>query len=296
MDLDDVSEQDELYAIGTANEVSEKMNLSTAVRNSELWLRNCKDSHPSCWESQRGILPTRVLDLEKDGEGSSVVLIETNGVIGRYMTLSHCWGATHPLTTTSTTINERKDGISLSNLPRTFKDFVDVAKGLGVRYVWIDSLCIIQDDAADWASEAGKMASVYSGSYLNIAGSSASGCQGGLFPSESTMDNYRLTKAYRIQTLKAERTTLCLCTETDYSGPRSHGEIRRWRSKEFTNIRERPSCQSPASNMALPFSPTLAYSLSAVPCMGPPRTLSRTPNTPLPHLGTGLGLQKQSPL
>ena len=123
---------------------------------SELWIKNYKDNHPSCWESEGGILPTRLPDFEKDGERRSVVLIETNGMTGRYMTLCHCWGATHPLTTTTATIHERKHGILLSEIPRTSKDFIEVAKDLGMRYVWIDSLCIFQDDAADWASEAGK--------------------------------------------------------------------------------------------------------------------------------------------
>jgi Heterokaryon incompatibility protein (HET) len=205
INIDNSGGENQQYAIGTASGVSEKLDLSTAVHQGELWLKSCRDNHPSCWQIEEARLPTRVLDLEKDESGLSIVLIETGQMVGRYMTLSHCWGTTHPLTTTTSNLHYRMQGILVSELPKTFKDLVDVARGLGVRYVWIDSLCIIQDDASDWASEAGKMASVYSGSYLNIAGASAAGCLGGLFPSEATMDIYRPLEARRIKTPKAER-------------------------------------------------------------------------------------------
>jgi Heterokaryon incompatibility protein (HET) len=76
-------------------------------------------------------------------------------------------------TTTSSTIDERLRAIPMAGLSRTFVDFIGIARRMQVRYVWIDSLCIIQDSREDWEKEAAQMASVYSNSYCTIAASSS---------------------------------------------------------------------------------------------------------------------------
>ncbi|KAL2198563.1 hypothetical protein P885DRAFT_59121 [Corynascus similis CBS 632.67] len=73
-----------------------------------------------------------------------------------------------PLTTTRETLPLRKRGIAIRELPKTFRDAVVMTLCLGVRYLWIDSLCIVQDDAEDWAREAGQMAKVYRNAYLTL--------------------------------------------------------------------------------------------------------------------------------
>ncbi|KAL8695076.1 MAG: hypothetical protein Q9218_000354 [Villophora microphyllina] len=69
--------------------------------------------------------------------------------------------------------------IPLSSMPRTLQDAVEVVKKLGLEYIWIDALCIIQDSRSDWETESARMKDVYSGAYLTIvatsAGSSADG-------------------------------------------------------------------------------------------------------------------------
>jgi len=97
------------------------------------------------------------------------------------MTLSHCWGRTQFITTTRDTLRKRRAGIALSDLSETFKDAVSLTRKLKIRYLWIDSLCIIQGDNDDWEREAGKMGSVYSQSFLNIAATSSAAGSGGLF-------------------------------------------------------------------------------------------------------------------
>ncbi|KAF2446745.1 HET-domain-containing protein, partial [Karstenula rhodostoma CBS 690.94] len=64
-------------------------------------------------------------------------------------------------------------------IPRTFNDAMKITRALGLRYIWIDSLCIIQDDEQDWQHEAMRMAEVYRGSYLNIAAIDSLNCNGG---------------------------------------------------------------------------------------------------------------------
>ncbi|KAF2670488.1 HET-domain-containing protein, partial [Microthyrium microscopicum] len=91
-----------------------------------------------------------------------------------YASLSHCWGtSSHPLTTKAT-LESRKRGFPVAELAQTFQDAIFVTRALGIRYLWIDSLCICQDDRADWERESAKMASVYSNAHITISAQRAS--------------------------------------------------------------------------------------------------------------------------
>jgi hypothetical protein len=81
--------------------------------------------------------------------------------------------------TTSQSLARHNESISAEDLPQTFRDFIEIARRLRVRYVWIDSLCIIQNTREDWEKEAAQMASVYSKSYLTISASSSADGSGG---------------------------------------------------------------------------------------------------------------------
>lgn len=97
---------------------------------------------------------------------------------GEYVTLSHCWGA--PSLRIIRLIRENEvafmtDGIPLKALPLTFRQAIDFARRLSedIRYIWIDSLCILQDDLEDWEREGLQMYSVYRNSYCNISATAA---------------------------------------------------------------------------------------------------------------------------
>jgi hypothetical protein len=163
--------------------VPERLDVDIATRQARQWLNECEVNHQcSVYRRSRTQLPTRVLDLGEDASPQdSIKLFETGGVEDIYMTLSHCWGPTQFITTTRDTIKQRIAGIALSDLPQTFKDAVSLTRKLGIRYLWIDSLCIKQKDKEDWEREAGKMGSVYSQSFLNIAATRSAEGSGGLF-------------------------------------------------------------------------------------------------------------------
>ncbi|KAJ5087745.1 HET-domain-containing protein [Penicillium angulare] len=93
--------------------------------------------------------PTRVIDVDPDSSSTDVRLIESKGRQARYIALSHRWGGSETLTTTSSTLDRRISGINLNELPKTFQDAIKIARLLHVRYLWIDSLCVIQDDTKD---------------------------------------------------------------------------------------------------------------------------------------------------
>ncbi|TVY76001.1 hypothetical protein LSUE1_G003927 [Lachnellula suecica] len=156
-------------------------------------LNTCLQEHDVC--KQPPFWPKRVLDLQPQGARNSdyLRLVEPmSGVDGNYATLSHCWGKSKMLTTMNKTRDKRMKGILLSELPRTFQDAVSIVKGLGIRYLWIDSLCIIQDDVEDWTVQSSEMAAIYKCSYLTIAASSAPDSSAGLF-------NQRNFKSYPVE-------------------------------------------------------------------------------------------------
>lgn len=120
-------------------------------------------------------MPTRVVEVGTH-DAPTVRLRRTNGIHEPYLTLSHCWGNADIKKRTT----EGDFDIPLEQLPRTFQDAVTVTRRLGFAYLWIDSLCIIQGDEADWEHESANMASVYANGTLNLAASYSTDSHGGL--------------------------------------------------------------------------------------------------------------------
>ena len=98
-----------------------------------------------------------------------------------YTTLSHCWGGRDVLKLTLHTQTSFKQGIPLASLPLTFQDAVDVTRKLGLRYLWIDSLCILQDSVEDWHKESAMMDKIYTHARVNIAATCAEDSSKGLY-------------------------------------------------------------------------------------------------------------------
>lgn len=95
--------------------------------------------------------------------------------------MSHCWGSNMPLLLSSKTITALQEEIPVSRLSKSFQDGIVTTRRLGVRYLWIDSLCIIQDSEKDWREQSASMAQIYSNSYCNIAAAHASNGTYGCF-------------------------------------------------------------------------------------------------------------------
>jgi hypothetical protein len=150
------------------------------------WLQMCEDSHESCEILKDVRLPTRVLSLMGDVDAPLVCLIETAGMRGRYCALSHCWGPPYrrPLRTTSESYQSHLNNIRFRDLPRTFQEAIMLVLGMGMQFLWIDSLCILQDSQEDWQIEAKVMRDVYHNAALVIAASGAADATEGLFVSQ----------------------------------------------------------------------------------------------------------------
>ncbi|KAF2478375.1 HET-domain-containing protein, partial [Lindgomyces ingoldianus] len=127
--------------------------------------------------------PSRLLDLQ-EFENGRICLVNTTSLqtpLPEYFTLSHCWGKHQSLKTTQLTLVKHQEGLSVSDLPRTYSDANKAARRLGAQYLWIDSLCIVQDSNEDWEREAQAMASIYQNSALTISATSSSDGQGGCY-------------------------------------------------------------------------------------------------------------------
>ncbi len=135
-----------------------------------------------------GFLPTRLLEICSNG---SIRVVDTRTVLQqqkqqqeqgqkqqpplRYVALSHRWGRSQHFITTKSNLESRKEGFSEDGLPMTYKDAVIVARRLGFKYIWIDSLCIVQDDEDDWKSESQQMGDVFKHASFTIAAHCADG-------------------------------------------------------------------------------------------------------------------------
>ncbi|KAI0440127.1 heterokaryon incompatibility protein-domain-containing protein [Xylaria telfairii] len=159
------------------------------------WLTDCDNNHTGCHlettETSPFRLPTRLIDVGRN-EFPDVHLLETRSCQElstqhvRYIALSHPWGDkaenSHYYTTRSN-ISYHQTGIPVNKLPDTVKDAIRVTRALGVRYLWIDSLCIVQGEDGDFNEEAKHMETVFSFAYCVISASSAKGMSSGFLKS-----------------------------------------------------------------------------------------------------------------
>ena len=197
-----------------------KINYSGSIEAMDLmatWSSQCLQGHPRCAHrnsAQR--LPTRVLDLgpasPAEENGSYLRLMSSNGRRARYACLSYRWSSlAQQYRTTRQNYHEHLCNIAIQRLPQTFRDAIKLVRHLGLRYLWIDCLCIIQDDDDDWERECGRMASIFEHSFITISALSAKDSTYGLFHRWNTFDAWKLHIQTRDGTqigLRGEQSTL----------------------------------------------------------------------------------------
>lgn len=129
----------------------------------------CSKNHKRlpCSTQPSGFAPKRLIRISPDT--ASLRLIESSAVTGPYATLSYCWGGAKPPSTTKANLSTRLHDIPVHSLPVVFNQAIQLARNLGILYMWIDSLCIIQDSIEDWEAESQKMSLYYKNGSMNIA-------------------------------------------------------------------------------------------------------------------------------
>lgn len=169
----------QILACGTGEE-----ECSSLIR---YWMDQCREHHGACTSESRRLWgdfrPSRLLEVRQSDDVLSLVLRDSD-VLPKditYLTLSHCWGGNLPFTLCEGTKAELMSGVAISILPQTFQDAANLTFQLGVKYIWIDALCIIQGSMQDWENEGAQMCEVYSYAAMNIMATTSSDGSSGLF-------------------------------------------------------------------------------------------------------------------
>ncbi|KAK2769742.1 heterokaryon incompatibility protein [Colletotrichum kahawae] len=199
----DLFPKEDLGTIPSSRSFGSRTDCEASRKQMKSWLKNCLDNHPKCKarHADRDFMPTRVLDIGASDSvepPTHVRVVETKQELiktkdRRYMTLSHCWGrmefvrltaqdhaefTTHGIAWESSSSGKKRNDIC-SN--KNFAEAIQTARKLGIRYIWIDSICIIQNSVEDWECEAKLMHKVYRNSYCNLAAVDSQDGSGGLF-------------------------------------------------------------------------------------------------------------------
>lgn len=151
---------------------------SASIAQIKQWLDQCK-----CSDMTGDFLPERLLDVGIN-QSDKVKVVEKKDVPpgSQYIALSHCWGKT-PSTCKllSSNVEDFMLGLALEDLPKTFQQSCLVARALGIQYIWIDSVCIMQDSTEDWERNAALMWEVYAKAFCTLAATASESSHQGLF-------------------------------------------------------------------------------------------------------------------
>ena len=154
------------------------------IETAREWLSKCTSSNHSCpTQLQPESYPARLLHLDAE----MVRLVETKDtkISDRYVTLSYCWGRNpQHLTLTTQNIDMLRRGIPSADLAKTFREAIQVTQSLGLKYLWIDALCILQSGEGcreDWENHVVEMSTIYANCLLNIAVDHGESAQAGCF-------------------------------------------------------------------------------------------------------------------
>ena len=160
------------------------------------WLNDCQEHH-SC-KNMLGIMPARLIEITGTSETISLRLRQT-AEVGRvpFAALSYCWGGEQPMKCLSSNVVSYGTAIPFEKQPPTIKDATKVCQGMGLQYLWIDALCIIQDDSNDKSVEIAKMTSIYGSATVTITAARSSSATEGFLgerfpgPREGAIVSYR---------------------------------------------------------------------------------------------------------
>ncbi|KAL0263036.1 hypothetical protein SLS55_002011 [Diplodia seriata] len=167
------------------------------------WLYRCLDKHKICEQDlSSNEPPRRLVQLKTNGyEGLRPRLVDTRKQRDgdwRWCCLSYCWGGDQPVKATNATIQLFQDEIPVEELPKTIYDAMVAARELGMAYIWIDCLCIIQDDELDKAWEISRMPWIYHSAVFTIAVSSAASSTEGFLSADQEDDASKQTRRFHL--------------------------------------------------------------------------------------------------
>jgi Heterokaryon incompatibility protein (HET) len=171
--------------------------LFQSVKTIKTWMNRCAHEHGrKCTNGDRkssDFRPSRVLEVRRIAGGENIAIrLRLQEDLAQlpdlhYATLSHCWGKSKHLVLKQSLLSQFREDIPLPDLPKTFQDAAILMALLDISYLWIDSLCIVQDSKADWTKEAHLMSRVYGEAYLNVTATASKSDEEGIFDREKSL-------------------------------------------------------------------------------------------------------------
>ena len=155
------------------------------------WLEECHLSHPKCRQLESGTLPTRVIDVRLGTSEEPKLRVSRPNETGRYLALSYCWGGDQHIKAIVRTWKRWTRALPYADLSRSIRDAIAVARHVGIPFLWVDPLCIVQDDPQDRAEEMAKMPQIYKAAYCTISAASARACHRGFLQAREPSQNRR---------------------------------------------------------------------------------------------------------
>lgn len=140
----------------------------------ERWRITCQtgldSGHRVCSLTEEPFAPKRLIRLQPTESGIELRLVDNDllALRPKWAALSYRWGVPQPDKLIGDNLEAYRTSIPWTCLPKTLQDAVTTAHLLGVHYIWIDSLCIKQDDGTDLRIETGKMTKVYAHAEFTI--------------------------------------------------------------------------------------------------------------------------------
>ncbi|EWY83526.1 hypothetical protein FOYG_13334 [Fusarium oxysporum NRRL 32931] len=147
------------------------------------WYEACSDSHESCQRlrSSPKFAPSRLIDISSGDDWKLCLYPRDILDPPDYMTLSYRWAKNPSVVLLNSNLEDFRRGAPISRLLKTFREAMTVARRLSIKYLWVDSLCIIQDSTEDWARESLQTHQVYANSACTISVTASEGPDEGLF-------------------------------------------------------------------------------------------------------------------
>jgi len=144
------------------------------VSTAKAWLDDCKAHHHACSNVDAGIHPSRLVYVGSSQEDIRLVTVSSRTSKYPYATLSYVWGENRNYVLTHGTLEDKIKALDIKQIPQSIRDAIHVTRSLGLSYLWVDALCIIQDSAEDKRAELRKMRDIYKRSTITIMASSTS--------------------------------------------------------------------------------------------------------------------------
>ncbi|KAJ5761831.1 uncharacterized protein N7511_005213 [Penicillium nucicola] len=173
---------DPAAAYVTARPLRTDVDSYDAWKQMRTWLTECKEHELCSISQQEVVLPPRVIEVSPS-EHQRPRIVESSGMHGVYASVSYCWGKRPFLALSKANHGQLTEGLDMESLPPTIQDAITITRALSIPYLWVDALCIIQDNEEQKVKEIANMKELYSSSALTIIASAAENVyQGLLYP------------------------------------------------------------------------------------------------------------------